>query len=169
MNTHLFRQARRGDTARILEIIRRAQARMKARGSDQWQHGYPAREDIAADIARGVGYVLCDQERIAAYGAVVFDGEAAYAQIDGAWPDEEPYVTVHRLAVAEEVLGRGTGSRFMREVEALAQARGIGRLRIDTNFDNGPMLHLLENMGCVRCGEIRYQNDRRLAFWKHLD
>lgn len=169
METLTFRQARTEDIPRILEIIRQAQRRMKARGSGQWQDGYPARENIAADIARGAGYVMCDNNRILAYGAVIFDGEPAYAGIDGAWPDEEPYAVVHRLAVAEEVTGRGVGSRFLQKAEALACAKGITRMRIDTNFDNGPMLHILNRLGYVRCGEIRYRNDSRQAFWKRLD
>lgn len=141
---------------------------MRARGSDQWQHGYPGREHIVRDLSQGYGYVLCDPEKIVAYGAVVFDGEQAYAAIDGAWPDEEDYVVVHRLAVAEESLRQGLAILFLEKVEALARNRGVERFRIDTNFDNAPMLRTLERLGFDRCGEIRYQGDARLAFWKRL-
>ena len=54
----LFRRARPADTERIMEIIRQAQAQMRALGSLQWQDGYPARADIDNDIARGYGYVF---------------------------------------------------------------------------------------------------------------
>lgn len=54
----LFRRARPADTERIMEIIRQAQAQMRALGSRQWQDGYPARADIDNDIARGYGYVF---------------------------------------------------------------------------------------------------------------
>lgn len=64
-----FRSAAVGDIPRILEIIRQAQRRMAAAGSQQWQDGYPALDDIAADVARACGYVLCLPE-----GA---DGEGA--------------------------------------------------------------------------------------------
>ena len=37
----LFRRARPADTERIMEIIRQAQAQMRALGSLQWQDGYP--------------------------------------------------------------------------------------------------------------------------------
>lgn len=168
MKEFLFRQAASDDTERILAIIRQAQARMRARGSDQWQHGYPGAEHIAWDIANGYGYVLCDAEKVVAYGAVVFDGEQAYSAIDGAWPDEEDYVVVHRLAVAEESLVQGLASRFLREVETLARNRGVARFRIDTNFDNTPMLRTLERLGFDPCGEIRYEGDARLAFWKRF-
>ena len=52
MNEELiFRQARPADAERIMEIIRQAQAQMRALGSLQWQDGYPARADIDNDIA----------------------------------------------------------------------------------------------------------------------
>ena len=38
----VFRRARPADAARIMEIIRQAQAQMRALGSLQWQDGYPA-------------------------------------------------------------------------------------------------------------------------------
>lgn len=53
-----FRRARSADAARIVEIIRQAQAQMRAQGSLQWQNGYPAPADIRRDIERGYGYVL---------------------------------------------------------------------------------------------------------------
>lgn len=168
MNELLFRQTESGDTERILEIIRQAQARMRARGSDQWQHGYPAREHIDCDTAKRYGYGFWKGDRLICYGAVVFDGEPAYAAIDGAWPDERAYVVVHRLAVAEEALGRGVASLFLQKVETLARSRGIDRFRIDTNFDNTPMLRILKLLGFRHCGEIRYEGDARLAFWKRL-
>ena len=168
MEDLLFRQAASGDAERILAIIRQAQARMRARGSDQWQHGYPGPEHIDRDRMKGYGYVLCDAEKVVAYGAVVFDGEPAYAAIDGAWPDDGDYVVVHRLAVAEEALGQGLAIRFLEEVETLARNRGVERFRIDTNFDNTPMLRTLERLGFDLCGEIRYEGDARLAFWKRL-
>lgn len=53
-----FRRARSADAARIVEIIRQAQAQMRAQGSLQWQNGYPAPADIRRDIECGYGYVL---------------------------------------------------------------------------------------------------------------
>lgn len=52
-----FRRAEPEDTPRIMEIIRQAQAQMRALGSAQWQDGYPALRDIETDIACGRGVV----------------------------------------------------------------------------------------------------------------
>ena len=54
----MFRRARPADAARIMEIIRQAQAQMRALGSLQWQDGYPAAADIGHDIACGYGWVF---------------------------------------------------------------------------------------------------------------
>lgn len=167
----LFRLAAAEDAERILEIIRQAQAQMRARGSDQWQHGYPASPDIARDIARANGYVLCEpaKGRVIAYGAVIFSGEPAYDSINGKWLYTGPYVVVHRLAVAAETKGQGVGTEFMRRTEALARSQHVPSFRVDTNFDNAYMLRMLSSLGFVLCGEIDYEGDKRLAFEKPLE
>lgn len=166
----LFRSARPQDAARILEIIRQAQAQMRSLGSAQWQDGYPSAANVADDISRGYGRVLCPPGalRAAAYGAVAFDGEAAYAAIEGKWLSEGPYVVLHRLAVGDEWKRRGVAREFMLRTEALARERGIGSFRIDTNFDNRYMLRLLDGLGFAFCGKIRYASGERLAFEKLL-
>ena len=126
-------------------------------------------EYITDDIDRGYGHVLCTHTGlVVAYGAVVFDGEPAYAEIDGTWLDQAPYVVLHRLAVAQEVKGQGIATEFMRRTMTLARERGTGSFRIDTNFDNRCMLRLLAKFGFVRCGEIHYARDPRIAFQKIL-
>ncbi|MBR2072596.1 MAG: GNAT family N-acetyltransferase, partial [Alistipes sp.] len=106
----IFRQATPHDLPTIYEILEGAIRRLGAMGVDQWQHGYPNRERIAQDVAEGVGYVIDEEDRVVAYGAVIFTGEEAYRAIEGRWlTDEENYVVVHRMCVAEEVVGHGFG------------------------------------------------------------
>lgn len=187
-----FRAATRNDQPRILQIIRQAQRRMAAAGSQQWQDGYPAAENIEADLEKGVGYVLhrstaasdgtdaatgrneevADGDNpvgaVVAYGAIVFDGEPAYDHLDGEWLTDGPYVVVHRLAVADEALGNGIGTEFLKRAERLARKRGIRAFRIDTNFDNRRMLRILDRLGFVRCGEVAYRGAGREAFEKRI-
>lgn len=165
-----FRPARPGEEERILEIIRQAQAQMRAAGSDQWQDGYPAREDIEADIARGAGHVLCRTNgTVIAYGALFFDGEPSYGAIRGAWITSDDYVVLHRLAVADGEKCRGVATEFLRRTAALARTRGVPAFRVDTNYDNRQMLHLMEKEQFVYCGKIRCRNGERMAFEKVLD
>lgn len=168
MNATLkFRRATPADIHPIEQIIRRAQAQLREAGSRQWQDGYPAARDLASDIAQGYGYVLCNP-CVIAYGAVIFDGEPAYNTIEGHWPSEEPYVVVHRLAVAGEQQGRGIATEFMHRTEALARKSGIGTFRIDTAHENGIMQRLLGREGFVYCGKIRHRGGERLAYWKRI-
>ena len=129
----------------------------------------PTLPDDLERICTIIRQVLCTHTGlVVAYGAVVFDGEPAYAEIDGTWLDQAPYVVLHRLAVAQEVKGQGIATEFMRRTMTLARERGTGSFRIDTNFDNRCMLRLLAKFGFVRCGEIHYAGDPRIAFQKIL-
>lgn len=167
-----FRQAVAREAPLIIQIIRQAQARMRAAGSAQWQDGYPAPGHISADIGRGRGYVLCrpgvrECRAIIAYGAVAFDGEPAYEALEGEWLTDGPYVVVHRMAVADGECGKGVAASSC-AMRRRWPERGIGAFRIDTNHDNRPMLRLLERMGFTFCGKVVYRSGERLAFEKRL-
>ena len=164
MNEDLkYRKAEPADAERIMEIIRQAQAQMRALGSRQWQDGYPARADIDNDIARGYGYVFekssTAQEPVAAETPQKYD--------KGTVPGG--YVVLHRLAVADGEKGRGVAAEFMRRTEALARGRGVGSFRVDTNFDNRYMLRMLERLRFAYCGKIIYESGERLAFEKPFE
>lgn len=170
----LFRPAVPADMERILQIIAQAQRQMREAGSQQWQNGYPAREHIAADMRHGYGYVLqlpdgMDAPCVIAYGAVVFDGEPAYNHIEGAWLGTGDYVVLHRLAVADGAKERGVAGEYFRRTERMARERGMASFRVDTNFDNHRMLHILDREGFSYCGKIRYESGERLAFEKRFE
>lgn len=167
-NSMELTDARPADLPRILEIVAQAQRQMRLAGSDQWQDGYPAPDDLAADIAARRGLVLRQQGRTVAYAAVAFDGEPAYAQIDGEWLTDGPYAVVHRLAVADEMKRCGVARHFMLRIEAFARERGAASMRVDTNFDNRIMLRLLDGLGYRFCGEVSYRGGLRRAFEKPL-
>lgn len=170
MNRDLtYRLAEAEDAPRIMEIIAQAKAQMQAAGSDQWQQGYPALQHIEADIAGQCGWVLEQQMLgVVAYGAVIFAPEPAYTVIDGRWLSEREYVVVHRLAVAELAKRRGVATEFMRRTESLALGHGIKSFRVDTNFDNRHMLHMLAGLGFTHCGECNYESGLRMVFEKLL-
>ncbi len=172
-NKLTFRPATPADMDRIVEIITQAKAQIKAMGSDQWQNGYPSRESIAEDMKRGYAYVITSTEEhsakvIAAYGAVVFDGEEAYNHLEGKWLTEGDYVVVHRLAVGDEFKHRGMATEFMRRVEGMATMKGVGAFRIDTHRKNSYMAGLLTKLGFMLCGRVFYDGDERLAYEKRL-
>lgn len=151
-----------------MTIIADAVGRMLREGKQQWDETYPTSRHIAADIRNGNAYVIESEGRVVAYGAVVFTGEEAYESLQGAWLSDRPYVVVHRMAVAQTLQGRGLARIFLESVESLARTKGIGSFRIDTNFDNFAMLHLLDKCGFAYCGEIRYGGGARRAYEKLL-
>ena len=163
-----FRQATPHDLPTIYEILEGAIRRLGEAGVDQWQHGYPNRARIEADVKESIGYVIEQADEVLAYGAVLFDGEPSYRTIEGAWlTEQENYVVVHRMCVAEKVLGQGFGRYFMQAVERLACGR-VSSFRVDTHADNRVMQSLLPRLGFTRCGIIYFESRHLIAFEKIL-
>lgn len=165
----LFRPATPEDISTILSLIEEAVRRLKEQGVDQWQDGYPNRACVEEDVASGAGHVIERQGRVVAYGAVIFTGEEAYRTIEGAWlTDEADYVVVHRMCVADAVVGQGFGRRFMEAAEQLSRGR-VRSFRVDTHADNRVMQSLLPRLGFTRCGTIRIDGRPFEAFEKIIE
>ena len=157
------------DVPAIMTLVEAAVRRLAAMGVDQWQDGYPNRGRIEQDVAEGIGYVIEEADRVVAYGAVILTGEEAYRAIEGRWlTEEEDYVVVHRLCVAEEVVGQGFGRRFMEAAEQLSRGR-VQSFRVDTHADNRVMQSLLPRLGFQCCGTIRIDGRPFEAFEKIIE
>ncbi|MCL1937571.1 MAG: GNAT family N-acetyltransferase [Candidatus Azobacteroides sp.] len=164
----IFRKAEKEDFERIWQIILEAKEQMRQMNSKQWQESYPARENIAGDIAKEYAYVLCENGEAIAYAAVIFSGEPAYNRIEGKWLTDFPYVVVHRLAVADKKKNQGIATFFMQQIEAFSRQKGMKSFRVDTNFDNVYMQKILCTLEFTYCGEIVYDQGRRRAYEKIL-
>lgn len=162
----IFRLATLEDLPQIMPMFEDAVARMLREGKQQWDETYPCLPHILDDIMAGKGYVMTDGMDVVAYGAVVFSGEPAYDELEGEWLTDGDYVVIHRIVVAQKSQGSGVATLFFEAVERLAAEKGIGSFRIDTNFDNFPMLHLMDKCGFEYCGEVSYERGRRKAFEK---
>lgn len=163
-----FKKATNADAERVWQILQEAIAMRKADGSNQWQDGYPNPETITNDIELSNGYVLMENQLIIAYAAVIFDIEPAYENIEGKWLSNGPYVVVHRVAVTTEVKGRGIATIIMKKIEDLALSKNVGSIKVDTNFDNVPMLKILDKLGYTYCGQVYFRGLPRRAFEKLL-
>lgn len=162
-----FRKAEETDIERIWVIIGQAKEQMRRLNSHQWDESYPALETIDQDIKTGNGYVFCKENKVVAYGVISFDEEPVYKEIDGKWTNELPYMIVHRLAIADEMKRQGIAKRFMLEAEKVSRRKGIYNFRVDTNYDNEYMLHLIDSLGFEYTGEVCYRgNNTRKAFEK---
>lgn len=164
-----FRKASPDDAEIIMEIIDYARRKMLDEGKKQWDENYPTRVHIDADIAGGLGHVICIDGRPEAYGAICLNEEPAYNNITGGkWLSDLPYVVVHRLAVSEQKRRIGLGMLFMQHVETIMRQRGIESFKVDTNYDNRAMIGLLDKMHFIYCGEIKYDRGKRMAYEKLL-
>ena len=170
MNEHsMFRKATKADIPHIWEIINAQKGIMAAQGRTQWQNGYPSPDTIKADIANGVGRVMCDPSTgvIMAYCALIYSGDPAYDNIkDGKWttPQGSSYAAVHRLAVLPDLCGKGVAKRMFGHAAHEAKENGCKSIRVDTNYDNVQMLHLLPALNYRRCGIVRQSDGDRIAF-----
>ncbi len=104
------------DIDEVLALFDGARRFMRANGNTtQWVNGYPSRANIEDDIARDALMVCEDQdtgELVAAFCMQTWP-EHTYTEIfEGAWPDQMPYGTVHRLGCKYQ--GRGIGKFCLR-------------------------------------------------------
>lgn len=152
----------------IWNIILYAKETRKTEGSTQWQDGYPNENTIKQDIINHNAYIIKKYNDILAYVAIIFDKEKAYENIEGNWISNYNYTTVHRMAISENAKGLGLGTIIMKEVEDISKNNNIFSIRIDTNYDNKPMLRIIEKLNYTFCGYVYYRNSQRMAFEKVL-
>lgn len=94
----MVRAAREQDLPRILTIYNVARRYMRAHGNTaQWVNGYPSEELLRQDLAAGQLYVLEDGGGVYAVFAFILGEDPTYRRIRGAWRDDSPYGTIHRL------------------------------------------------------------------------
>lgn len=152
----------------VWTILQDAIAQRKKEGSQQWQDGYPNWQTVLNDIEKEQSYVVEVQGQIVACAAIIFGLEPTYAAIEGQWLSEGDYVVVHRVATAESYKGKGLATQLFQKIEALALDHNTYSIKVDTNFDNLPMLKILEKAGYTYCGEISVRGLPRKAFEKIL-
>lgn len=163
-----FRKADSKDKTDIWEILQQSIERRRADGSTQWQGGYPNPGTVENDIQKGYNYVLTMNDKIIATAALIFNNEPTYDVIDGAWLTHDDFLVVHRVGVSDEVAGKGYATKFFRFFEDFARENKTYSIKVDTNFDNLPMLKILKKLGYTYCGEIQVRDGARKAFEKVL-
>jgi len=167
MNLH-FRKAEVEDIPLIWEILQQAIRRRREDGSNQWQDGYPNPEVVAHDIDKGSAYVLTLHDRVVTYGSIAINDEPEYHRLHGKWLTQGDFVVVHRIAVADSEIGKGLATTLLLRAEEFALQHSIFSIRIDTNFDNKPMLRIIDKLGYVYCGEVYFRGSPRRAYEKVL-
>ncbi|ELC8450010.1 GNAT family N-acetyltransferase [Clostridium perfringens] len=165
-----FRQAKISDLDQIVEIIELSKKYLKETKVDQWQDGYPAKEDLRKDIESGNSYVLTNKDEIVATTVISLEGESTYNLIfNGEWITNEEYIVMHRVAVHDKYKGKGIFKELIKEAESLALNKRILSIKIDTHRDNISMQRAVVKNDFKRCGIIYLEDgSERIAFEKVL-
>lgn len=167
-----YRLTQEKDLDAVMGIIEDAKKNMRAAGIDQWQDGYPSREQIMADMERGESHVWERDGEVIGTAMLTFSGDDSYDVIkNGQWlTKEKQYGTIHRIAVKASDCRIGIAGRLLMAMEEECQENGIFSLRIDTHKDNKPMRAWLVKNHFFQCGDITLKNSgaSRIAYEKRL-
>lgn len=164
-----FRHATMQDYPQVERIYEHGREVMARNGNPtQWGKTFPRPEVTLDDIAQHRLMLYVDnvggRERILAQFAVCTGVDPTYEPIEGAWLDDDTYVTLHRVASS------GLVRHAARDCLEWA-LKHYGNVRVDTHARNKAMQHVLESCGFARCGLIqltdRDTDTTRIAYQRH--
>lgn len=155
-----IRKATLADIPQMMEIFSIARRFMSETGNpNQWAETYPSFEQLTNDIERGDSFVCLKEDKPVATFVLRGGEDPTYNIIyDGAWKNNNPYATIHRIASNGEVKG------IFKTVMKYALL-SYNTIRIDTHRDNMVMQRAINKEGFEYCGIIHCWNgDERLAY-----
>ena len=147
--------AQESDASLCYEVIEAGRAFQKEQGFEQWTSSYPNFDTIVEDIQCQKGYVIKNDGDIIGYMCIDFSGET-------------PYAVIHRMAFSQKARGKGIAGIAFDLIERFCLEQGVRNIRVDTDFPNKRMQHILEKQGFVHCGVIVFQGGEKLAYDKLL-
>lgn len=156
----IIRKAVIGDLPLVMSLISSGRSIMRSVGNPlQWPEGYPSEDTLRRDIEQGFCHLLVRGGRAVATFSFIPGPDPTYYNIyEGAWPSDEPYHVVHRIASLPDAHG------CFREIMGWCFTQSPC-IRVDTHRDNLPMRHSLLAYGFRYCGIIHLMNgDERLAY-----
>lgn len=126
---------------------------------NQWKEDYPSEELLTEDIQSEDSYVCVEEGEIVATFVLRGGIDPTYNVIyEGAWLNDGPYATIHRIASNGKVKG----------IFRLAMQFALlhySSIRIDTHADNVVMQNAIRKAGFKYCGIIHCWNgSERLAY-----
>lgn len=152
------------DLESIMNIYSYARKQMQLSGNpSQWGNDKPSPETIQNDIHKKQSYLIIEENRICGVFAFIIGPDPTYQIIEnGAWLNNEPYGTIHRIA------GNGRARGILATALSFCE-RQTDNIRIDTHDDNRIMQHLLTKYGYQKCGYIYIEDgSRRIAYQKQV-
>lgn len=151
------------DIDRIMKVYESAKNYMRSTGNfKQWTGGYPDKETILSDISHRCHYLAEDKDgNLLMVFSFIVGPDPTYNRIEkGAWLNDRPYGTIHRIASS------GMHGGMLKACVSFCVTL-IDNIRIDTHADNGPMQNALHKLNFSFCGIIHLTDGSpRLAFHK---
>ena len=156
-----IRKATPDDLEDMKELFVCARKYMKENGNPtQWKDDRPDINLVINDILHDNSYVILNDDEIVGTFACIRGIEPTYLDIDGAWLNDDEYVTIHRIA------SNGRCKGIFDEMMDYAEKMNID-IRIDTHRDNKIMQYLISKHGFEYCGIIIVDDGtERLAYQK---
>ncbi len=143
-----IRKTRISDLDIVMSIFSYARQRMCESGNTkQWINGYPSKEIIISDIECSDSYLIESDNGIIGVFTFIVGEDPNYPEIAGAWPDNNLYGTIHRIAAAP-------GAKGIADIAFDFCKKSGVNIRIDTHADNAPMLGWIAKRGFSYCGII---------------
>ena len=156
----MIRPAKEEDLPELRRVYNAARQYMIRSGNpDQWADGYPKQEILDNDLALGDRlWVIEENGVIHGVFAFILGADPTYFYIKGAWMNDLPYGTIHRIASDGQLHG------VFETALAFCKTK-CKSIRIDTYKDNLTMQHLILKHGFTRCGIIYLENGSpRIAY-----
>lgn len=164
----MIRKATIADLDAIWQLRLKTTILLKLRDIDQWQFDQPTRKRFECDILNQSFFVYTIEEQIVAMMYIQHEKEDTYDEINGSWRDNQPYITIHRLAVDTSYLGKGIAHKMLDFAKSYALNHDIYSIRIDTHKNNQNAIKLFLSHGFVYRGKIdlksKYGDPMRLAY-----
>ena len=144
------RKSKKEDLPEIYRVIAAGRKFMRDHGNNvQWTKSDAIEKQIPGDIERGDSYVITDEDgNICGAFAFIIGEDPTYQVIeDGAWPDDEPYGTIHRIA------SDGTRHGILKAAVSACE-KMIDNVRLDTYETNLTMQKCAKREGFTYAGII---------------
>ncbi len=166
----MIRKAKLADLDNIWLLRLKTSQLLHERGVNQWQSIFPLKEQFMDDIHKQEFYVLEMNQHIIGMMALKAGNEPTYDIIyDGAWHKQNPYLTIHRIAIDPMYHGYQYGLELLSFAKEQATLLGYHYMRIDTHEDNQAAIKRFTQFGFVYCGYILLSSNhsssrKRLAY-----
>ena len=156
----MIKKAEIKDLPKLNEIYEVARRYMRENGNpNQWGISYPDEAVLVNDIEKEV--LFTDEDFNFAF--VLMGEEEAYKDIyEGRWPNDLPYLTIHRVASNGRV--KGVFSKVFEFSLSKMKEEGLYSIRIDTHEKNLTMQNVLTGQGFIRCGLVKLREGERIAY-----